>query len=578
MLLDEILQRRSRSKVSTEGRVFSALCFFSWFFDILCVKFLTREEAMSSLYNHLSPKEMWGERVYTLPELQYPERLNAYWELLDGNIKAGRAARAAIHFQGQTITYGELHAWVNRLANALKKKGVGPGDRVMLRGWNNPSTVAAWLAIGRLGAVNVATMPLLRVRELTYMSNDAECMAIVCSPDLLDEVIKSRANTPTVRAIFSLGASAVEGVEDLLALSEKESNECQAADTARGDLALIGYTSGSTGDPKGCVSFHDDVLAIADGYARNVLRPTPEDRFGGHPSLAFTFGLGALLVFPFRFGSSTVLLEKFSPQAMLDTLVQDKVSIAFCAPTCYRMMIELDPEKKADLSALRAGVSAGETLPGAIFTRWKERGVELLDGLGSTELLHIFITSYPGEAKPGVTGRPAPGYEAKVVDEEGNEMPRGEPGLLAVRGPTTCRYWKKEERQRSYVKNGWSYPGDVFLQDQEGLFQYQCRNDDLIVTAGYNVAGIEVENVLLEHKGVREAGVVGVDDELRGKIIKAFIVLKPNHTASPQLEEELKEWVKGKLAPYKYPRQLEFVTALPRTDTGKVQRFRLRQP
>ena len=533
---------------------------------------------MSSLYQHLSPKEMWGERVYHLPELQYPERLNAYAELLDGNLTAGRGDLTAIHFQGKTITYNELHAWVNRLANALAKRGLGPGDRVMLRGWNNPSTVAAWLAIGKLGAVNVATMPLLRAREITYMANDAECKAIVCSPDLLEEVKHSKEHLTTVQQIFSLGASSVEGVEDLLALSVNERAAFQAADTHRGDLALIGYTSGSTGDPKGCVSFHDDVLAIADGYAKNVLRPTPADRFGGHPSLAFTFGLGALLVFPFRFGSSTVLLEKFSPQAMLDTLVQYKVSIAFCAPTCYRMMIELDPEKKADLSALRAGVSAGETLPGAVFTRWKEeRGVELLDGIGSTELLHIFITSYPGEAKPGITGRPAPGYEAKIVDDEGNEMPRGEPGLLAVRGPTTCRYWKKEERQRGYVKGGWNYPGDVFLQDQEGLFQYQCRNDDLIVTAGYNVAGIEVENVLLEHKAVREAGVVGVDDPLRGKIVKAFIVLKPNYEPSAQLEEELKGWVKGRLAPYKYPRQLEFVAALPRTDTGKVQRFRLRQ-
>jgi 2-aminobenzoate-CoA ligase len=534
---------------------------------------------MSSLYQHLSPQKNWGERVYNLPELQYPARVNAYSVLLDGNIAAGRAGCTAIHFQGQTITYGELHSWVNRLGNALQKKGIGPGDRVMLRGWNNPATVAAWLAIGKLGAVNVATMPLLRAREITYMANDAECKAIVCSPDLLEEVIKSREQLNTVQAIFSLGVSSAANVEDLQALSATESDALQAADTARGDLALIGYTSGSTGDPKGCVSFHDDVLAIADGYAKNVLKPTPEDRFGGHPSLAFTFGLGALLVFPFRFGSSTVLLEKFSPQAMLDTLVQHKVSIAFCAPTCYRMMIELDPEKKADLSALRAGVSAGETLPGAIFTRWKEeRGIELLDGIGATEMLHIFITSYPGEAKPGITGRPAPGYEAKIVDEDGNEMPRGEPGLLAVRGPTTCRYWKKEERQRGYVKNGWNYPGDIFLQDQAGFFQYQCRNDDLIVTAGYNVAGIEVENVLLEHKAVREAGVVGVDDPLRGKIVKAFIVLTPNNVASPQLEEELKEWVKGKLAPYKYPRQIEFVTALPRTDTGKVQRFRLRQP
>jgi 2-aminobenzoate-CoA ligase len=534
---------------------------------------------MSSLYQHLSPRPMWGERIYTLPSLQYPERLNAYAELLDGNIKAGRAERVAIHFQEKTITYGELHRWVNRIANALKKRGIGHQDRVMLRGWNNPYTVAAWLAIGKIGAVNVATMPLLRNREISYMANDSECKAIVCGLDLLDEVMRSRESFTTVKEIFVMGEGTLpEGVESLTAMSANESEECQAADTARGDLALIGYTSGSTGDPKGCVSFHDDVLAIADGYARHVLTPTPDDRFGGHPSLAFTFGLGALLVFPFRFGSQTVLLEKFSPQAMLDTLVKYKVSIAFCAPTCYRMMIELDPDKKADLSALRFGVSAGETLPGAVFSRWKnERGIELLDGIGSTEMLHIFITSYPGESKPGVTGRPAPGYEAKIFDDDGNEMPRGEPGLLAVRGPTACRYWKKDERQKGYVKDGWNYPGDVFLQDAEGFFQYQCRNDDLIVTAGYNVAGIEVENVLLEHKAVREAGVVGADDELRGKIVKAFIALKPGFTASPALEDELKEWVKGKLAPYKYPRQIEFVDAMPRTDTGKVQRFRLRQ-
>lgn len=537
---------------------------------------------MSSLYQHLPPREMWGERVYTRPELQYPERLNAYAELLDQNLKAGRQNRPAIRFGDRVVTYGELGRWVCRIGNVLRDKGIQKGDRVMLRAWNTPHAVAAWLAIGRIGAVNVATMPLLRARELTYMANDAECKAIICSADLLEEIGKAKPHLETVESIFVMQAGgeipSLEGVLDLDSLANDADEECEPADTTRGDLALIGYTSGSTGEPKGCVSFHDDVLAIADGYARNVLRPTEDDVFGGHPSLAFTFGLGALLIFPFRFGSQTVLLEKFSPQAMLETLARYRVTLAFCAPTCYRMMLDLDPEKKYDLSALRHGVSAGETLPARIFTRWKEeRGVELLDGIGSTEMLHIFITSYPGEAKPGITGRPAPGYEAKIVDEEGREVPRGEPGFLAVRGPTSCRYWKKPERQKAYVKNGWNYPGDIFLQDKDGLFHYQCRADDLIITAGYNVAAVEVESVLNEHPAVKESGVVGVDDEVRGKVVKAFVVLQPGKTGSEELATELQEFVKQNLAPYKYPRQVEFVDQLPRTDTGKIQRFRLRE-
>jgi 2-aminobenzoate-CoA ligase len=535
--------------------------------------------------SELPPKEDWGERVYTLPELQYPDELNAAAELLDRNVAEGRGSRPAIFYNDQVITYDELLASVNKMGNALKSLGVGKGDRVMLRFPNTPTSVAAWLATLKLGGVAVMIMPMLRAREISYRANDAGCKIVLCDTASIDEVRKAEPAMDTVEKILICDASSTMRDADYDSFEahwQNASSTLAPEKLSRYDLSLIGYTSGSTGDAKGTVHFQDDILAIADGYARNILAPTQEDIFGGHPSLSFTFGLGGLLVFPFRFGASTVLLDQFTPENMLKTLVRYKCTLSFCAPTCYNMMMRLDEKSEYDLSNLRLGVSAGETLPKPIYDKWKAKyGIDLLDGIGSTEMLHIFVSNRPGDVRGGATGKPVPGYEAKIIDETGRDLPPNEPGLIAIKGPTACRYWKKPERQRAYVMNGWNVPGDVFTMDNDGYFYYQCRNDDLIITGGYNVSPPELESVINEHPAVRESAVVPKPDELRGSIVKAYVVLQPGTLAQgasevPHLVKDIQDFVKRELAPYKYPREIEFIDALPRTDTGKVQRFVLR--
>lgn len=525
----------------------------------------------------LPPKELWPERIYLTDDFQYSEKLNAGAELLDRNIERGFGERVAIYYKDEKITYNELAKRVGQMSNALKAVGAQKGDRIMLRFPNTPTAVALWLAIVRSGYVAVMIMPMLRAREITYRANDAECSIVICDSASIDEVRKAAPAMDFVKKILISGGKddVYETFEDVCA---KQSPDAPPAKTSRSDVALIGYTSGSTGDPKGTVHFHDDVLAIADGYAKNILHPTEKDIFGGHPSLAFTFGLGGLLIFPFRVGAAVVLLDQFTPENMLRTLADYKCTIGFCAPTCYNMMMRLDEGGKFDISNLRIGVSAGETLPKAVFDKWKATyGIELLDGIGSTELLHIFVSNAPGEAKGGVTGKAVPGYVAKIIDENGNELPPNTAGLLAVKGPTGCRYLKKEERQKGYVIDGWNVPGDVFMQDDEGHFIYQCRNDDLIITGGYNVSPPELEAVINEHEAVKECAVVPKPDDLRGQIVKAYCVLMPGLSASDTLMKEIQDHVKRELAPYKYPREVEFIDALPRTDTGKVQRFVLRE-
>jgi 2-aminobenzoate-CoA ligase len=527
----------------------------------------------------LPPAPLWPERLYTLREHRYPVRLNVARELLDRHAEGGRAGRPAIHFEDQVITYGELQKRVNRLANGLEALGIGPGDRVLMRLPNCPEFVVTWLACQKLGAITVSTMPMLRARELAYIASDAGTGTAVVWAGLRDELEKARAHAPELGRLIVVGETR-PGEIAWAGLMTGQSERRAAADTSARDVAMIAYTSGSTGVPKGCVHQHVDILGSADSYARHVLAPTEEDRFGGHPTLAFTFGTGGLLVYPLRFGASTVLSGPFDPEGMLATIQRHRVTLAFCAPTSYRLMLRVpDLATRFDLGSLRLSVSAAEPLPAATYEAWVERtGTECLDGIGSTEMFHIFVSSFPGQVRPGATGVPVPGYDCRVVDDEGHEVPRGTPGLIAIKGPTGCKYWRKPERQAEYVRfGGWNVTGDVYVQDDDGYFSYQCRSDDMIVTGGYKIPGPEVEHVLDEHPAVAECAVVAAPDETRGFVPKAFVVLRPGREPSEALVQDLQEHVKRELAPYKYPRQVEFVARLPRTETGKLRRVELRQ-
>jgi 2-aminobenzoate-CoA ligase len=527
----------------------------------------------------LPPPELMPDRVYTLPGLRYPRRLNVARELLDTNAEGGRAGRPAVHAGPRTITYGDLAAQVNRLANGLRTEGLEPGDRVLLRMGNVPEFVVAWLACQKAGLVTVGTMPMLRARELAYIAADAGTRVAIVGGALREELERAQAQAPVLRRLIVAGA-ARGGDTTLETLMTGQPERFAATETDRDDVAMIAYTSGSTGIPKGCVHVHRDIVASADAYARHVLTPSENDRFGGHPTLAFTFGTGGLLVFPFRFGASTVLSPPFTPESMLETFARQRVTLAFCAPTSYRLMLDVpDMARRFDLGALRYGVSAAEPLPAATWEQWRKvTGVELLDGIGSTEMFHIFISSFPGRIRPGATGVPVPGYDCRVVDEQGREVAAGESGLVAIKGPTGCKYWRKPDRQAEYVRfGGWNVTGDVYVQDADGYFTYQCRSDDMIVSGGYKIPGPEVERVLDEHPAVAESAVVAAPDRIRGFVVKAFVVLRDPGRASPGLVSELQEHAKRELAPYKYPRAVEFVERLPRTETGKIQRYILRK-
>lgn len=532
-----------------------------------------------ALAEGLPPSSLRSERIYTLPETRYPARLNVARELLDVHADGARATRPAIRHGHVTLSYRELRTQVDRLARGLREAGVEGGDRVLLRLPNGPEFVVTWLACQKLGAITVSTMPLLRARELVTVIRDAGTRWAVVWGALREELERASQEAPELERVVVAGETRPGDLE-WAALQAAGPGPVEPAETAADDVAMIAYTSGSTGVPKGCVHRHRDILASADSYARYVLRPTEDDRFGGHPTLAFTFGTGGLLVFPLRFGACTVLSPPFEPETMLATFQRDRVTLAFCAPTSYRLMLRVpDMARRFDLGSLRLCVSAAEPLPAATYAEWRETtGVELLDGIGSTELFHIFVSSVPGRVRPGATGVPVPGYDCRVVDEAGRELERGTPGLIAVKGPTGCTYWRRPERQAEYVRfGGWNVTGDVYVHDDDGYFTYQCRSDDMIVTGGYKIPGPEVEHVLDEHPAVAEAAVVAAPDETRGFVPKAFVVLAPGVTPSAALARELQEHVKRELAPYKYPRSIEFVAALPRTETGKIRRVALRE-
>ena len=524
------------------------------------------------------------EFVFDLPELQFPARLNCATELLDRRVQAGDGARPClVGADGHTWTYAELLAQANRIAHVLVQDlGLVPGNRVLLRGANSPMLAACFLAVFKAGGIAVGTMPLLRAKELGVILDKAQVSHALCDARLADELDSARRDRPSLEHLMHFnagpGAKGAGGSPTLEAAAATKSPTFENFDSAADDICLMAFTSGTTGQPKAAMHFHRDVMASAACWPPHVLRATRDDVFIGSPPLAFTFGLGGLLVFPLAIGACTVLLEKASPDVLPAAIAQHRASVLFTAPTSYRAMaVQTMAQPGAHgLSSLRKCVSAGEALPAATRALWKQAtGIEIIDGIGSTEMFHIFISADEAHAKPGATGLAVPGYQAKVVDEEFREVPRGQVGRLAVKGPTGCKYLD-DPRQASYVQHGWNLTGDAYLIDEDGQFVYQARTDDMIISGGYNIAGPEVEGALLQHPAVAECGVVGVADDERGQIVKAYVVAKPGHEPGEALARALQDFVKQTIAPYKYPRAVEFLVALPRTETGKLQRFKLR--
>lgn len=524
--------------------------------------------------DHLPPRELWPRMEWSdLPEPRYPNRLNCVSELLDTWIETGHGERIVFHHAGGAWSYRRLFETANRIAHVLVEElGVVPGRRVLLRAPNEPMLAACWFAVLKAGGIAVTTAPLLRPRELTEIIERADVGVALTDTRVAGDLEAALSGRPAAR-LLHFNSNAPASLEARMAARPARfANILTAAD----DPAIIAFTSGTTGRAKGTVHFHRDILSVTDTYGRHVLKPRPDDIFIGSPPLAFTYGLGGLLLFPMRFGASTALLEQASPPQLLEGIQQHRAAITVTSPTGYRAM--LAQAGKFDLTSLRCGLSAGETLPATVFDAWeKATGIRLMDGIGSTELLHVFIGCAADAARPGSTGRVVPGYRAIVVDDQGAEVPRGAVGRLAVSGPTGCRYLGDLENQRRYVQNGWNLTGDAYTVDEDGYFRYQARTDDMIVSSGYNISGAEVENVLLANPSVAECAVVGVPDEHRGQLVKAFVVPAAGIAASDALAKALQDFVKSQLAPYKYPRVIQFVTALPRTPTGKIQRFRLRQ-
>ena len=524
--------------------------------------------------DNLPPVELQPHFIFTLPSLQFPEQLNCAAALLDRHINEGRGERVCLRAAGVMWTYAELQRQANRVANVLvRQMGFVPGNRVLLRAPNNPMMVAAWFGVIKAGGIAVATMPLLRAVELHKVIEKALVTHALCDAALSAELELALAQS-SQRVNMMYFNTTAEGALEAAML--RESSEFTNVDTASDDTCIIAFTSGTTGQPKGTMHFHRDVMAICACWPPHVLRPKADDVFIGSPPLAFTFGLGGLVLFPMQVGASAVLLEKPSPQNLLDAIVEYGATTLFTAPTTYRALAQHGDAIRR--SALRQCVSAGEVLPASTRTLWRDAtGIELIDGIGATELLHIFISADEARARPGATGIPVPGYTATVLDDDGKPAPVGMIGRLAVKGPTGCRYLA-DDRQRAYVHDGWNLTGDAYLIDADGYFHYQSRTDDMIISAGYNIAAPEVEDALLRHAAVAECGVIGVPDDERGQIVKAYVVLRDGHASSEALIRELQDFVKQTIAPYKYPRAIEVRTQLPRTETGKLQRFRLREP
>jgi 2-aminobenzoate-CoA ligase len=521
--------------------------------------------------DNLPPREAWPELVFELPELHYPEHLNAAGALLDGVATGEEGGRPCVHSGDRVWSYRELLERANRIARVLvEDMGLVPGNRVLLRAANTPMLIASWFGVLKAGGVAVATMPLLRADELTTIIGKAQISHALADARMVEEIDAARRKEAVLSKLMTFGPGG-----ELEERMETKPPDFETVETAAEDVALIAFTSGTTGDPKGCMHFHRDILAVCDTFARRLLDPQPDEVFTGTPPLAFTFGLGGLVLFPMRFGASSVPIEQPGPESLLEAIETYRVTTVFTAPTAYRAL--LDSSGEADLSSLRKCVSAGESLPRATSDAWFERsGFRIIDGIGSTEMLHIFIAAAGDDIRPGSTGKPVPGYKAMVANDDMRPLPAGEIGRLAVRGPTGCRYLA-DPRQAEYVVDGWNVTGDSYKVDEDGYFWFQARTDDMIISAGYNISGPEVEAVLMEHDTVGECAVVASPDEERGNVVKAFVVLREEVTDEAGLVKELQDFVKGRIAPYKYPRRIQFTDELPKTQTGKIQRFRLRE-
>jgi 2-aminobenzoate-CoA ligase len=536
---------------------------------------MTSAQTDRFVHDRLPPADQWPRRVYDRPELQLPDRCNLVEQLLDRAPERGWGERPLLRSAAGILSYAQVRARVDRICRVLVEElGLVPGNRVLLRGGNSVAMALAWLAVVKAGGVAVATMPLLRARELGDIIDKAQPALALCDARLLEELELARVGRPVLRTLVSFNAGDAPG--SLEARAARQEGDFAACPTAADDIALLAFTSGTTGKPKAAVHTHRDVLASCETWPRHVLRATPDDIVVGTPPLAFTFGLGGLLVFPMWAGASVHFPDApYTPESLVRTIGEVGATICYTAPTFYRQAAPF--ARQLGVGRLRTSVSAGEGLPDATRQLWKEAtGLEMVDGIGATEMFHIFISSAGDEVRRGAIGKVVAGYQARVVDDEGREVPRGTTGKLAVIGPTGCKYLD-DARQATYVKDGWNHPGDAFVQDADGYFFYQARADDMIITAGYNVGGPEVEDALLKHPAVLECGVVGKPDEERGMIVKAFCVLKPGHPGDAAMVKALQEHVKATIAPYKYPREIVFLPSLPRTETGKLQRFKLRQ-
>lgn len=520
-------------------------------------------------HNSLPSQELQPDYIFTdLPQFQQPELLNCVDKLLDSHIKEGRGNVVCIRTFEETWTYQDLFEKANQIAHVLVEDlGLQSGNRVLLRSANNPMMVACWFAVLKAGGIVVATMPLLRAKEITTIIDCAEISHAFCDNDLAEEM--NLVTSDFLKHICFYRNS------DLEKLIESKPKTFVNYKSKSNDVALIGFTSGTTGLPKMTAHYHKDILNICEAFPKYSLQPTPNDIFIGSPPIGFTFGLGGLVLFPMYFGASTFLIEKPSPDVLLQAIQEYKITICFTAPTAWRLITTKIQDY--DISSLRKCVSAGETLPLKVWQDWYDAtGLKIIDGIGATEMLHIFISSNEENMKPGATGKAISGYEAKIIDQQGNELPRNEAGRLAVRGITGCKYLNREEKQREYVENGWNITGDIFRQDEEGYFHFVARGDDMIISSGYNIAAIEVESVLLTHEDILECAVVGLPDEERGMLVCAHIVLKEQEMADEALKIQIQNWFKSTAAPYKYPRVINFVTSLPKTETGKIQRFKLK--